>query len=109
MAKIKVKDLAVGMTIIADVCDTNGRFLLGEGCELIEKHIKALNAWGVISVEISDDDMPEDINKVEISSDIYKVIEEQVNSRFLHNNMEQPFIKELATESIRFFVEQLGE
>jgi len=109
MAKIKVKDLAVGMTLIADVCDTNGRFLLSEGCELIEKHIKALNAWGVISVEISDDDMPEDAKKVEISPEMYRVIEEQVTSLFRHNNMEQPFIKELATESIRFFVERLGE
>jgi hypothetical protein len=109
MAKIKVKDLDLGMTLIADVCDPNGRFLLGDGCKLSEKHIKALNAWGVISVEINDDDMPDDINRVEISSEIYNVIEEQVNSRFQHNNMEHPFIKELATESIRFFTEQLGE
>ena len=108
MAKIKVKDLDVGMTLIADVCDPNGRFLLGEGCELVEKHIKALNAWGVISVEIKDEDMPEDTNRTEISSEVYKVIEQQVNSRFQHNNMEQPFIKELASESVRFFVEQLG-
>lgn len=109
MAKIKVKDLAAGMTLTADVCDPNGRFLLGDGCQLVDKHIKALNAWGVISVEINDDDLPEDINRIEISPEIYKVIEDQVNSRFMHNNMEQPFIKELATESIRFFVEQLGE
>jgi len=109
MAKIKVKKLEVGMTLIADVCDPNGRFLLGEGCVLVEKHIKALNAWGVISVEVNDDDMPEDSNRLEISSEVYQVIEQQVNSRFQHNNMEQPFIKELASESIRFFVEQLGE
>jgi len=59
MAKIKVKSLQVGMTLSADVCDPNGRFLLGDGCELNEKHLKALNAWGVISVEINDADMPE--------------------------------------------------
>lgn len=109
MAKIKVKDLQVGMTLTADVCDPNGRFLVGDGCELNEKHLKALNAWGVISVEINDDEMPENGNKVEISPEIYKVIKEQVNSRFLHNNMELPFIKELANESILFFVEQLRE
>jgi len=109
MAKIKVKDLQIGMTLTADVCDPNGRFLLGVGCELNEKHVKALNAWGVISVEISDDDMPEDQEKIEISPEIYSAIEEQVKVRFQHNDMSLPFIKELANESVQFFVEQLGE
>lgn len=109
MAKIKVKDLQIGMTLTADVCDPNGRFLLGEGCELNEKHVKALNAWGVISVEINDDDMPEVQNKIEISPEIYNAIEKQVKARFRHNNMSQPFIEELAAESVHYFVEKLGE
>lgn len=109
MAKIKVKNLQVGMTLSADVCDPNGRFLLGEGCELNEKHVKALNAWGVISVEINDEDMPDDQNHIEISPEIYQAIEEQVKARFCHNDMNSPFIKELTTESIQFFVEQLGQ
>ena len=109
MAKIKVKNLQVGMTLSADVCDPNGRFLLGEGCELNEKHIKALNAWGVISVEINDEDMPDEDNHIEISPEIYLAIEEQVKARFCHNDMDSPFIKELMTESVQFFVEQLGQ
>jgi hypothetical protein len=109
MAKIKVKKLQIGMTLTADVCDPNGRFLLGEGCELNEKHIKALSAWGVISVEVNDDDVPESEDTIEISPEIYQAIEAQVSARFRHNDMEIPFIKELATESVRFFVEQLGE
>ncbi len=109
MAKIKVKNLQVGMTLTADVCDPNGRFLLGEGCELNEKHLKALNAWGVISVEVKDDDMPENEGIIEISPEVYQTIEAQVHARFIHNDMEVPFIKELATESVSFFVEQLGE
>ena len=109
MAKIKVKKLQVGMTLTADVCDPNGRFLLGEGCELNEKHLKALSAWGVISVEVNDDDMPADETRIEISSEVYQTIEAQVNARFIHNNMEIPFVKELVTESVQFFVEKLGE
>jgi len=97
------------MTLTADVCDPNGRFLLGIGCELNEKHVKALNAWGVISVEISDDDMPEDQEKIEISPEIYSAIEEQVKMRFQHNDMSVPFVSELAKESVLFFIEQLGE
>jgi len=108
MAKIKVKQLEVGMTLTADVCDPNGRFLLGEGCELNEKHLKALNAWGVISVEINDDEIPDDTNVIEISPEIYKTIEVQVASCFLHNDKNQPVIKELIKESINFFIEKLG-
>lgn len=109
MAKIKVKNLQVGMSLSADVCDPNGRFLLGEGCELNEKHLKALNAWGVISVEINDEDMPDEENHIEISPEIYQAIEDQVKARFRHNDMELPFIKELMTESVQFFVEELGQ
>ena len=97
------------MTLTADVCDPNGRFLLGEGCELNDKHLKALSAWGVISVEINDDEMPENENKIEISAEIYNAIEEQVHARFKHNDMKLPFINELLNESVHFFVEQLGE
>jgi len=109
MAKIKVKELEVGMTLTADVCDPNGRFLLGKGGELSEKHLKALNAWGVISVEISDEDMPEDNKKIEISPEVYNAIEKQVKTRFQHNDMNVPFVKELVDETVRFYVEQLGE
>ena len=109
MGKIKVKELQVGMTLTADVCDPNGRFLLGSGCELSDKHIKALNAWGVISVEVGDDDIPNDKQNIEISPEIYNTIEEQVKSRFQHNDLSLPFIDELTKETVRFFVEQLGE
>lgn len=107
MAKIKVKELEVGMTLTADVHDPNGRFLLGDGCELNKKHLKALNAWGVVSVNVNE--MSKDKRAIKISPEIYAAIEEQVKARFRHNNMSQPFIKELATESVRFFVEQSGE
>lgn len=109
MAKIKVKNLQIGMTLTADVCDPNGRFLLGEGCEINEKHIKALNAWGVISVQIHDDDIPDAQEKLEVSPEIFKAVEEQVKIRFQHNDMSVPFVEELAKETVHFFVEQLGE
>ena len=109
MAKIKVKNLQVGMTLSADVCDPNGRFLLGDGCELNEKHVKALNAWGVISVEINDADMPDNEDAITISPEIYETIKGQVKDRFKHNDIESPFIKELVSESVQFFVEQLGQ
>ena len=109
MAKIKVKDLQTGMTLTSDVCDPNGRFLLGEGCELSDKHLKALHAWGVISVEISDSEVPEEMSKFKLSPEISMVIEQQLNARFCLNDINQPFIKELMLESKHFFIEQLEE
>ena len=106
MAKIKVKELKLGMTLEKDVCDPNGRFLLGEGCVLTDKHLTALSAWGVVSVEIISSDVP-DIEKFTLSPEIAMVIEEQVNSRFKHNDENDPFIKELLVETSRFFVEKL--
>jgi hypothetical protein len=109
MAKIKVKDLEVGMTITADVSDQNGRFLLGEGCVLTDKHLKALNAWGVISVEISGDELPDNARLNALSPEIYSTIENQVKTRFIHNDMNSPFVKELVTESVRYIAEQIRE
>lgn len=109
MAKIKVKELQIGMTLTSDVCDPNGRFLLGTGCELNDKHLKALSAWGVISVQVTDDDIPTDHNKTELSSEVQKTIDDQVKYRFQHNDLNVPFINELSKETVRFFVEQLGD
>lgn len=109
MAKIKVKDLELGMRLTANVCDRNGRFLLGEGCEISEKHLKALHAWGVISVEISGDELPENPLQNSVSAEDYKIIEEQVKSHLIHNNMNHPFIAELTSESIRYFTEHLRD
>ncbi len=109
MAKIKVKELQAGMVLTADVCDPNGRFLLGSGCELEEKHLKALAAWGVVSVEIRDEDMPEDGGRLSISPEIHAAMEQEIKARFCHNDLEIPFIEELIKESVRFFAEQLEE
>jgi hypothetical protein len=75
---------------------------LDKGCELNKKHLKALNAWGGISVEISDDEMPADIVRIEISAQIATVIYEQLKVSFLQNNITEPFIKELVKEFVRF-------
>ncbi len=107
MAKIKVKDLSPGMTLTADVRDPNGRFLLGDGCELTDKHIKALHAWGVISVEVADSDIPEDQQHSNISPEAMAAIEKDIKARFIHNNLEVPFIEELIQETVKFFAEKL--
>ena len=53
--------------------------------------------------------MPENEDVIKISPEIYKAIEKQVKARFQHNDMNSPFVEELSTESVRFFVEQLGQ
>jgi len=104
MAKIRVKDLEVGMILEADVCDLNGRFLIGKKCELTSKHIKALNAWGVVSVEIDGDN----IENLKIENTVSSEdCEQQINilkQNFKHNDLEHPFIAELIPEAARHLV-----
>lgn len=40
------------MVVSADVHDRNGRFLLGAGTELTQKHLMVFRTWGIAEVDI---------------------------------------------------------
>lgn len=109
MTKIKVKELEPGMTLSADVHDQHGRFLLGKDCQLTEKHLQVLNAWGVISIEVVGENLSINPGLNDVSSENYQAIDEQVKTRFVHNDMNHPFIKELVSETTRFMAEHFKE
>jgi len=109
VALIKVKNLTPGMTLSSDVCDPNGRFLLGKDCKILDKHITALNAWGVISVNVLDSDVENVQVANDLSPEIYQAVGQQVRSRFVKNDLEHPFIAELLNETTRFFINKLRE
>jgi len=106
MANIRVKDLEVGMNLADDVCDLNGRFLIAKDCELTAKHIKALNAWGVISVEIYGDNTESENgeSETEITSEEFDRFHKKLSSEFIHNDLEHPFIAELITEVTKYIL-----
>ena len=97
----RVVDLDVGMVIAEDVNDANGRFLLGVECVLEAKHIRALQAWGVVSVKIlshDDEKSSDDIPK--ISLDTLNKVESELRQFFKFSDLEHEFIQELFKESV---------
>ncbi len=107
MAKVIIKDLEIGMCLAADVCDLNGRFLIGADCELTDKHIKALNAWGVASVEINDADIELEQVENSISNEDFERKQNELKESFIHNDLAHPFISELITEASRYLLSKV--
>ena len=52
MPKLKIDQLQEGMVVAVDVRNMDDMLLLPAGCELAEKHIGILEAWGVTDVEV---------------------------------------------------------
>lgn len=52
MGKRVIDQLEAGMVVGADVQDRNGRFLLGAGTELTQKHLMVFRTWGIAEVDI---------------------------------------------------------
>ncbi len=103
--KIQINDLEVGMCLAADVCDLNGRFLIGKDCEINEKHIKVLQAWGVVSVEIKGDDGVDIIvEKPSVVTAEYQNQISELKTIFIHNDLEHPFITELINETAKYLM-----
>ncbi len=52
MGQVNVDDLKTGMVLASDLKDANGRFLLGAGVAIEEKHIRIMKIWGITSADI---------------------------------------------------------
>ena len=100
MAKIKINELETGMALASDVHDPNGRFVLGEGCELSEKHITALQAWGVLSVDIAGIDSVESKLTQQVTPEVLESLRIDIRSRFREGFDKQEFMQELFTEVV---------
>ncbi len=100
MARIKVKELEPGMRLAEDVHDTNGRFLLGADCELEEKHIRALQAWGIISVQIVGENVEETAEQA-VDPELLEQVRQEALGRFRFVSMDNSFMRELFNEAVR--------
>lgn len=56
MGEISVDFLKSGMVLANDLQDSRGRFLLGKGSVIEEKHIRILKMWGIASADIEGQD-----------------------------------------------------
>ena len=98
MATISLECLETGMTLKSAVCDRSGRLLMPAGAELSEKHLKVFRTWGVSEADIvSDSDDDSENGPAQISGDpvVIAAAEKAIERLFIHNDPQQPLIKEL--------------
>jgi hypothetical protein len=60
MPRVKTESLKEGMKVDSDVKNIDGMLLIPSGCELTERQIGILEAWGIAEVEVSGADTPVD-------------------------------------------------
>lgn len=98
---ISVDDLEVGMALAEDVHDQLGRLLLPSGTTLTERHLRAFQMWGILTVKvrgIGEAEAPEPV----ISPEIIAQAEALVLERMRHQDLTSPVIQEI----IRFTVQR---
>jgi len=106
MAQIRIKDIEPGMVLSEDVVDKNGRFILGKGAELAQKHIMAFKAWGISSVSVEGDEPVREEVKRDVSDEMMQTIKAEISERFTNSNTEHVFIKALMEKAIDLRIAQ---
>lgn len=88
---VAVEDLEAGMVLADAVHDGQGRLLIQQETELTDRHLRAFQLWGIVSVKIlaaagAEPEPPP------ISPEILARAEETVRARFRHNDLQHPLI-----------------
>ena len=94
---VHVDDLKSGMVLASDVKDSMGRFLLGHGIALQDKHIQIFKSWGITEADIEGMDQKEvsEEIKLQIDPDILEKCENYASVLFQYSNNDHEAIREL--------------
>lgn len=91
---VGVDDLEVGMILAEDVHDQQGRLLLPSGSELTERHLRAFQMWGILTVKVrgaGEEEPPELV----ISPEVLAAADAKVRERLRSHDLESPVIAEI--------------
>lgn len=84
MGELNVDFLKSGMVLACDLQDSMGRFLLGKGSVIEEKHIRIMKMWGITAADIEGEDREhaarEELRQIE--PELLVKIREYVNAFF---------------------------
>lgn len=89
------------MILAEDVHDQQGRLLLPSGSALTDRHLRAFQMWGILTVKVrgaGEEEAPEPV----ISPELLAEAEIRVRERMQHNDLESPVIVEI----LRFAVQR---
>lgn len=113
MPRISRRDVKAGMVLAEDVNNPRGQLLIAAGTVLTEKHISALQLWGVSFLHIEGPEGEESTDTAPlISEEALMRAKEQAVAAYQHNKdrLAHPFLKCLVQQSIiRFATENPGE
>jgi len=88
---VLVDQTAVGMQLTNNICAPNGRILIKAGQRINERHIKALKAWGISTIEVlSDTAVPATGNSKYLLN-----LSRQLDSHFSMSNRNHPAVEAL--------------
>jgi hypothetical protein len=93
--QVSVDDLEPGMLLAEEVRDQQGRLLMPAGTELTERHLRAFQLWGILSVRIRAADAAPDPAAVPLSPEQLAEGEALVLARLRETDPAHPLIVEL--------------
>ncbi|MCP5054501.1 MAG: HDOD domain-containing protein [bacterium] len=97
MGEVNVDDLKAGMVLADDLKDAKGRFLLGRGVPIEEKHVRIMKIWGITSADIEGVSREEVVKEAmgRIDPKILAEITKQVDELFCNSTRDHPALQEL--------------
>lgn len=105
MAIINIQDIKVGMVLAEAAKHANGRVLLQAGAELNESHIRIFKTWGVLTVNVKQDDEQIAAKRQYSTVEINQAIGVK-KLAFQHCDLKHPLMRELFRASIKLYLEQ---
>jgi hypothetical protein len=96
MPRIKTEHLLEGMKVVTDVKNVHDMLLIPAGCELSERQIGILQAWGVEEVEVQHSEATEASDPVaRLSAEDRAGLEAEIQQRFWEPDASSPIFFEL--------------
>ncbi|MFH1076716.1 MAG: HDOD domain-containing protein [Pseudomonadota bacterium] len=96
--RLEASKLEPGMVVASDIRDRNGRFLVGKGTVLSDRHLKIINMWGVLEASVQESSttvIPPKASSDIIEPTILEKAKDSVKKRFLLADLEHKAIQEL--------------
>jgi hypothetical protein len=101
MTRIPLEQALPGMVLAKAVANANGRVLLPAGCEISDKHIKAMKMWGVTDLSINSDATGES-GATSVSPAKLEAAALALAEAFRHANMEAAVMDEVYKAAIDY-------
>lgn len=98
MARITVDKAQPGQVLSEDLRSETGRFLMGKGTTLTDKHCRIFRIWGVTSLEVVGDQGEDD--RMEASPVQLLEAKTSQSSRYAQSNKSLPLVREMFRQSV---------